>query len=428
MILLHQVQEGDTINSIADQYNVPLQRLINDNGLYPGSTLNVGQIIAITYPELTYMVNDGDTLSGIAQMHGVSVMELLRNNPTLSDREYLEVGEELVISYGNRDKRIRVNGMTFSFINERILRKTLPFLTYITIMGHQVDAAGNLTEIDDTKIIQMAIEYSVVPLMLVYALDEAGQGTTEITHILLNNQVLQNRLIDNIITVLSTKGYYGATFGFQYVLEEDLQKYVDFIKSATERLHDLGYLTGAVLIPNTFGYQEGQAFGQPYFADIGQVVDGVILLSYQWASGYIPDIDQTTYPFIKNYLDTVITQIPTEKIYLGLSRIAYDWELPYVEGESFVSALTNPGALALANQYGSEIYFDDTTQISYFIYNVSGTDHEVRFIDGRYTNALLKLVSDYGLGGISVWSIMYFFRIWLIINSQFDIEKLLPTV
>jgi len=33
------------------------------------------------------------------------------------------------------------------------------------------------------------------------------------------------------------------------------------------------------------------------------------------------------------------------------------------------------------------------------------------------------LIKEYGLGGISVWNIMYYFRIWLMINSQFDIEE-----
>ena len=126
-------------------------------------------------------------------------------------------------------------------------------------------------------------------------------------------------------------------------------------------------------------------------------------------------------------MEFAVTQIPPEKIYLGFSRIAYDWELPYVEGESFVSSLTNPRALALANQYGSTIYFDETTQFPYFEYKALDTDHVVWFQDARYTNAILDLIKEYGLGGISVWNIMYYFRIWLIINSQFDIEEGVPS-
>jgi spore germination protein len=269
----------------------------------------------------------------------------------------------------------------------------------------------------------MSVDYGVAPLMLVSSLDETGQGTPEITHALFNSQELQHTLIDNIITEVTIKGYYGVYFGFQYILKEDLQNYTDFIILATQRLHLSGYISGVVLLPSTFGYVQGEITNPTYYREIGQWVDEVTLLSYQWATSYIPDAYQTTYTYITEYLNAVIELIPPEKIYLGISRIAYDWELPYVEGESFVSSLTTPGALALANQYDSEIYFDETTQTPYFRYRLVDTDHIVWFKDARYTNSMLQLVYDYGLGGISVWNIMFFYRIWLLINSQFDIIK-----
>lgn len=426
MLILHKVQKGDTINTIAQQYNISVQRLTEDNELNPNDTLINGQILAIAYPEQTYTVKDKDTLYDIAKANGVTVMELLRNNPSLSDREYLQVGEELVVRYGDRDRQIRVNGMTFSFIEERVLRKTLPFLTYITVMGYQVDAEGNLKDIDDSNLIKMAFDYGVVPLMLVYSLNESMQGTSEISHILLNDTQLQEGLVTNIISVVNAKGYYGAIFGFQEIIEEDIPKYSQFIEYASERLHASGYLSGAVLIPAAFRYIEGEPFSRPYFSEIGQAVDGVILLSYQWATGYIPSIYQTSYFYLKNYLEVAVTQIPPEKIYLGVSRIAYDWELPYVEGESYATSLTIPRALELARQYNSEIFFDEVTQFPYFTYNFSGTEHVVWFKDARYIDAMLRLMDDYEIGGISIWNIMNFFRIWLLINVQYDIVKLLP--
>lgn len=426
MPILHMVQAGDTISSIAEQYQIPVNRLMEDNDLTPRDKLNIGQIIIIIYPKLTYTVKPGDTLYDIAQANGVSIMELLRNNPSLSNRDYLEVGEELIISYDNKEKKIEINGMAFSFINEQILKKTLPFLTYITVMGYQVDEQGNLLDIDDTLIIQMAIDYGVVPLMLVYSLDESRNGTPEVSHVLLNNPELQDVFMNNIINTLRTKGYYGAICGFQYILEEDLPKYTAFIKYASMRLQEAGFLCGSVLLPSTFGYVEGQPISHSYFAEIGQVNDGVILLTYQWATGYVPELNQTAYSYLKEYLDAVVAQIPPEKIYLGISRIAYEWELPYVENESVATSLTTPRALALASQYNSEILFDELTQFSYFFYNFADVDHVVWFRDARYANAMLRLVDEYGIGGISVWNIMIYYTIWVLINSQYDIQKLLP--
>jgi spore germination protein len=426
MLILHKVQKGDTLTSIAEQYQIPLQRLAEDNVIAPDTKLNIGQIIVIAYPKQTYIVQEGDTLGDIAQANGVSVMELLRNNPSLTDREYLEVGEELVISYDRKDQNIRVNGMTFSFIDERVLKKTLPYLTYITVLGYQADAEGNLDDVDDENIIKMAINYGVIPLMLVSTINETGTGSFEITNAIFNNQELQNKLIDNVIYVIETKGYDGAVFGFQYVQEEDLSQYIDFIDYASMRLHNIGYSAGVVLIPSTFGYIPGQPYEETYFFEIGQAVDSAILFSYQWATGFIPNILQTSYSFQKGYLDVAITQIPPEKIYLGVSRIAYDFELPYVEGESLVSSLSDPAALSLASQYNSVINYDEETKFSYFLYKIAGVDHFVWFRDARQLNATLELVEEYGLGGITIWNIMNYFRIWLMINTQYKIVKLLP--
>ncbi|HHV10524.1 MAG TPA: LysM peptidoglycan-binding domain-containing protein [Clostridiales bacterium] len=427
MLILHKVQEGDTVETIAEQYRIPVHWLEEDNVITPDNRkLNVGQIIVVAYPEKTYFVKEGDTLSSIAKANGVTVMELLRNNPFLSDRAYLEVGEELVISYDREGKKMRVNGMTFSFISENVLRKTLPFLTFITVMGYQVDAEANLRNVEDEFIIKLAIDYGVVPLMLVYTLNETGVGSFDITHTIFNSQELERRLVDNIITVIKAKGYYGAVLGFQYVLEEDLSLYANFIEYASERLQTAGYSLGAVLIPSTFGYAEERPYEESYFSEIGQFVDSAILLSYQWATGYIPNTLQTSYLFLKGYLDVVITQIPHEKIYLGISRIAYNWELPYVEGESMASAISDPEALALAGQYNSEIFYDEDTKFSYFLYDLAGMEHLVWFGDARQLNAIFELVEKYDLGGIAVWNIMRYFRIWFMINAQYEIEKLLP--
>jgi spore germination protein len=426
MLILHKVQEGDTISSIAEQYQIPVQRLIEDNVTTLDTKLNIGQLIVIAYPKQTYIVQEGDTLGDIAVANGVSVMELLRNNPSLSERDYLEVGEELVISYDRKNQEIKINGMSFSFINENVLKKTLPFLTYITVLGYQVNENADLKNVDDEHIINMAINYGVVPLMLVSSLNEAGTGSVNITHDIFNNQVLQNTLIDNIIQMIETKGYYGVVFGFQYILEEDLSLYTDFIDYASTRLHGRGYSVSVALIPSTFGFEQGQPYEKTYFFDIGEAVDTAILISYQWAAGYIPNTLQASYLFQKSYLDVVITQIPPEKIFLGISRIAYDLELPYVEGETFASALTVPRAMLLAREYNSEIYFDEDTKFAYFLYNVAGVEHYVWFIEPRHLMATLELVSENNLGGIAVWNIMSYYRIWILINTQYEIVKLLP--
>jgi len=428
-MIIHTVQPGDTINSIAELYNIPEIRLQQDNDLPPGAILNVGRALMIINPEQTYVVQSGDTLASIANSFGVTILQLIRNNPQLSVRESftLILGEELIISYNNKEKKIKVNGFANSFINSQVLKRTLPYLTYITILEYRINPDGSLINVTDTEAVQMAKEYGVAPLMFISSIDERGVGSYGITHNLLNNQVMQNYLIENILIMLKVKGYYGLHLGFQNILPQDLSLYVDFVALVTKRMNQEGYEVFVSLIPSTFGFKPGEENENPYFAEIGQVTNYVTLITYQWSTALMSKVAETTYSFLKEYLDFVVTQIPPEKIFITLTRIAYDWELPYVEGETMGKFLTNSGAIDLAIQVNETIEFDETTETPYFFYyTLDGVAHYVWFKDARSFIAILNLVFDYNLYGIAIWNIMYYYApTWLVLNTQYDIETIL---
>jgi spore germination protein len=87
-MIIHVVLPGETMESIANQYGVAVERLILDNDIPNPNNLIVGQSILIAYPTITYTVQEGDTLKGIADAYDISVMQILRNNPFLSEREF----------------------------------------------------------------------------------------------------------------------------------------------------------------------------------------------------------------------------------------------------------------------------------------------------------------------------------------------------
>lgn len=122
---------------------------------------------------------------------------------------------------------------------------------------------------------------------------------------------------------------------------------------------------------------------------------------------------------------TYVTQIPPEKILIGITRIAYDWELPYVEQESIVNFLTNQAAIELANNAGVNIMFDEETVTPYFYYTSQGVEHFVWFKDAKAIVGVLELVDTYNLKGVSIWNIMYLApEIYALIASSYNIVKL----
>ncbi len=422
-MIIHTVREGDSIQSISRQYNIPVSRLELDNSLPPDHSLNIGQALLISPPAETYIVKEGDTVRGIAREHDIPTLQLLRNNPMLSETNLLTAGDELVIRY-ELDRTISVMGYTSIFISEQILRRTLPYLSYVIIINYTVNALGGLEDINDERIIRIAIEYGVVPVMFVSSLNEAGRGSYASTHAILNNLNIQNQLIENIINVMGMKGYLALNLSFYNILRDDMPLYVEFVSNVTYRLNLMGYEVFVTLSPHTMGYQADVPYEEPYFRQLGEATNRVILATYLWPYSYMSQVLQTTYQYLRRYVEFAVTQIPPEKIYLGLSRIAYDWELPYVEGETFGTSLTNEAALILANQLGAVIEFEEETQTPYFYYNSAGADHIVWFKDARTNNAILGLVDEYGLAGLAIWNIMYYHpNTWATLNRQYGIQK-----
>ncbi|MDF2906299.1 MAG: Peptidoglycan-binding lysin domain protein [Herbinix sp.] len=422
---IHTVQPNDTIFSIADAYNIPLTRLLKDNNLPQNYTLSIGQSLIITNPVITYIVQEGDTLSRIATAYEVSELQLMRNNPQLLDRDYLYLGEELVISYDHL-QTIQVNGYAFSNITTKVLRQSLPFLTYLTIINYRVTADGTIVDVNDTEIIEMAKSYRVAPVMMISSITEDGVGSFGTNHAILINPGVQENLIQNLLAILNAKGLYGVNLGFQSILNEDIPLYIDFVTKVTTNLNSAGYQVFVTLVPSTYGYISGINMEIPYFTQIGQATNYAILMSYQWSTEFMPTVAQTTVNFLSNYLGYVMNRIPVEKLFLGLTRIAYDWELPYVEGQTIGTALTNVDALNLANQTGAVINYDETTQTPYFNYNTTGVEHFVWFKDARSIKAIVDLVVENDLKGISVWNVMYYApQTWLIINTQYEIENVI---
>ncbi len=231
---LHVVQPGETINSIAEYYNIPVDRLILENGIANPENLATGQTIVIVQPEVLYTVQAGDSLESIAKQHGTTPMELLRNNPYLSNMEFLYAGETIVISYQtNRKRTISTIGYTFSYIDRSVLIKTLPFLTYLTIFNYRTTSEGEIiSNADDTEIIQLAKAFDVAPMMFISTMTEEGIVSREVTYNIINNPTVQDRFIENALYILRTKGFYGINIYAENVTNGNIDSIAAYLKKS----------------------------------------------------------------------------------------------------------------------------------------------------------------------------------------------------
>ena len=127
---------------------------------------------------------------------------------------------------------------------------------------------------------------------------------------------------------------------------------------------------------------------------------------------------------VRRVAEYALTQIPKEKIILGIPNYGYDWPLPYVRGTTKARTIGNVEAVQLAISHGAAIRFDEQALSPYFHYAQNGVRHEVWFEDVRSYRAKFALIRELGLKGAGYWQMMQLFRAGLILMADtFEIAK-----
>lgn len=425
-MIIYIVQPGDTIYSIANSYNIPAERLISDNGLTNPNNLVVGQSIVVVHPKQTHTVQEGDSLDSIAAAYHISVKQLLRNNPMLSEKTYIYPGETLIIDYDlEKIGDISTNGYAYPYINKDLLRYVLPYLTYLTLFTYGLTSNGELIQIDDTEIIKIAREYEVAPLMLISTVLNVGDFSTELTHDILSSKSIQEYLIHNIVNNMKVKGYFGLYINFGFILVEDSDAYVNFIKELTDSLTQEGFEICVALAPNIID-QSGVIYKGHDYEGLGKTVTAVLLMTYDWGKTLGPTTSVAPVNMMRQVFDYSITKIPPKKTYIGIPTFGYDWTLQPIGGITIVHYLSNTSAINLAIEKEAVIQYDEVSPSPFYYYEdiINNIEHIVWFEDARSIDAKLNLVTEYGFRGISILNIMEKFpQLWFVINTQYNIRN-----
>ena len=126
---------------------------------------------------------------------------------------------------------------------------------------------------------------------------------------------------------------------------------------------------------------------------------------------------------VRQVIEYALTEMPGEKIYLGIPNYGYDWTLPFQRG-SKATSISNVEAVALAYEHRAAIRYDESAQSPWFRYmDEQGREHEVWFEDARSIRAKLALTQEYGLYGVGYWNLMRPFpQNWLVLNALYNIR------
>lgn len=386
---------------------------------------------------LIYVVKSGDTVNSIANIYGISTEEIIYSNQLTSPYN-LVAGQALLLSTDmrigesneimipvNPDKMsIHVGGYAYPFISKFVLEQTLPYLSELYIFSYGFTTDGMLIPpiLDDTWMIALAKQYGVAPILTLTPFGPDGQFNNLLISAVVNNLPARERLKNEIVDQIQQRGFTGLDIDFEFILASDREAFVDFVIYMRAAMNALGYPVFVALAPKSSANQRGLLYEGKDYAALGAAADYVLIMAYEWGYKYGPPLAVAPLDQVRRVLDYAVTEIPAEKINLGIPNYGYDWPLPFVRGETVAEIIGNIQAVQRALENAVPIQFNETSQAPFYNYILGNVEHEVWFEDVRSMNATFDLIKEYNLRGAGYWTIMQLFRAnWLLLAERFEI-------
>ena len=359
-MFVYTVKPGDSLFAISQMYDIPVDMIRSANGLV---NVNIVPGQALLINTNLYTVQPGDSLYTISQMAYVTVESIYEANPEINP-DLLQAGMKIILPElpGFIASTFSYFYVTETQTDSLLIRDFAPYTTYYSFFEFHFHTDGSLNQLNDLEAIEEAWNSDTAPLATITNLTVTG-FSPELTSVTLNNIQTRENLINNIVTLVSTRGYAGVNIDFEGTRAEDRDVFSTFLKELGERLHTAGLLLTIAVHPKTsedipwlLGYD---------YAAIGSVVDFIFIMAYDWHHSASEPGPVAPIHEVRNTIEFALERMDSSKIILGVPLYGYDWELPY-NPSTLATAISNQDAIDLAMQSGSPIHYSREFASPYF--------------------------------------------------------------
>jgi len=215
-------------------------------------------------------------------------------------------------------------------------------------------------------------------------------------HILLNDPVLQEKLILQLRTWIQANRFQGINVDFENLYPEDYPRLILFLKRIKVMFASSQLIVSADLeAPKPLDWKA-----------VSNVCDFVVVMAYDEHSSTSKPGPISSINWFRTVIERAKRDIPREKLVVGIANYAYDW----AENREWAEPLTYQGALVAAKRYhpGEKpekiVDFDDVALNPTFFYvDDDGVEHEVWMLDAITAANEWMIAEPYKPRGVAIW-------------------------
>jgi spore germination protein YaaH len=224
-------------------------------------------------------------------------------------------------------------------------------IDYVAAQWVTIDACGQIGSRDDQTLKQFARSHGIHVLPSVVTFSGA------LNHRIITDDEASARAIGEIVSYVVAEGYEGFDLDLEGIFPDDRAAYTAFVARLGAALREQGKILTLAIPAKPRETTTGWAGAYDYAA-LAEHADLITIMAYEFRGPWSDPGSVAPYDWVEQVAAFATSQIPPNKVLLGLAFYGYDWNVT-----SGGSRVVSPAqATALAERYQTPLAVDPASQ------------------------------------------------------------------
>ena len=256
------------------------------------------------------------------------------------------------------------------------------------------------TEKEDLDLVRATRRRGVQAFATVVNRAPGGAFDGDIAAAILATEESRSRHVATLVRLVVDKGYDGLDLDWELVKPADRDRFSAFVEELAAALHDKDRLLAIAVFPKDSEPGRWDTQKAADYKRLGAAVDEFKVMTYSYSGGWSDPGPQTPLGWAHEVLAFAESQVPAEKVLMGVPFYGFDWH-----GDE-TTAVHWKDADAKRREVGAELLrHDGSGEAAYTYTDDDGVTHAVWFQDrtavAAKTGLLTRKHAD--IAGIAIW-------------------------
>jgi len=223
----------------------------------------------------------------------------------------------------------------------------------------------------------------------------------ELIHDIITSPDLRSAHIAAIVNVVQSQKWAGIDLDYESLESADRDAFSAFVQKLASALHQAHKRLTLTVHAKTAEPGDWSGARAQDWRALGSAADEIRVMAYDYATDNSTPGPIAPLPWVESVLQLAVSEIPRDKILLGVPTYGYDWPSGR-QGKAIQWA----DAESLAQAHSAPVTWDPTSQSPWFAYtDASGVPHTVWYTNASSMRAVIDLALRYHISGIFIWQL-----------------------